>query len=180
MRLGDFQIVIPGAVIGRGQSVYLGLILFDRLLQLRDFLRKFQSFAGGGEALCAGLAQRRGKRLVHLVIGEAFCFVCVLLFFFAHGERCERLRNLPGMQVNDGRLLGTRLRLLPFEEGKVGHRISRGPGKYKAKHQQARENEKRNKPAPAEHALRCHVILFLETGQVTFHGPFWQLPKVAR
>ena len=69
MRLGDFQFVIAGAVSGRGQSVYLGLILLDRLLQLCDLLREFQGFAGGGKPLGAGLAQRRGKRLVHLVIG---------------------------------------------------------------------------------------------------------------
>jgi hypothetical protein len=67
--------------------------------------------------------------------------------------------------------------LLAFEEGKMGHRISRGPGKCEANHQQAGQDEKRHKPAPAEHALRCCVILFLEIGQVAFHGPFWQLPR---
>jgi hypothetical protein len=117
LRLGDFQIVIAAAVSGRRQSVYLGLILLDRLLQLCDLLRKFQGLSGGGEPLSAGLAQRGGKRLVHLVIGQAFGFVCILLFFFAHGEGGERLSNLPGMQVDDGRLLGTTRRLLAFEEG---------------------------------------------------------------
>ncbi len=123
-----------------------------------------------------------GKGLVHLVIGQAFGLVRILLLFLADGEGGERLGNLPGVQVDDGRLAGgcqIALRFLAFEERQMGHRVPRGPGKREAHGQQAEQDEKREKPTPAEHALQRSVLLRLGSGQVGCHGQFWQVTQVA-
>ena len=51
--------------------------------------------------LFAGLAQRCGKGLVDLVIGQPFGLVRKLLLFLADGKGGQCLRNLPGVQVYD-------------------------------------------------------------------------------
>ena len=93
------------------KALHPGLIVFGRLLQLRHLLGKLNRFTGGREMLLAGLAQSCGKCLVHLVIGQAFGLVRKLLLFLADGKGRQRLRNLPGVQVDDGRLAGSPSRL---------------------------------------------------------------------
>ena len=96
------------------------------------------------------------------MIGQPFRLVGKLLLFLADGKGCECLGNLPGVQVDERRLAGSSqivLRFLPVEEGQVGHRVARGPGKREAQDQHAEEDQKRKKPTPAKHALQCCVLL---------------------
>ena len=115
------------------------------------------------------------------MIGEALGLLCIFLLFTADGQGCQRLRNLPWVQVDDGRRAGSSqigLTLLAFEEGHMGHRVARSPGKREAHGQQAAKRQKRQKPAPAKHALERSMLLCLGSGQVGCHGQFWQLTTV--
>ena len=64
---------------------------------------------------------------------------------------------------------------LAFEERQMGHRIARRPGKREAHGQHTEQDQKREKPTPAKHALQCRMLLRSGSCQVGYHGPFWQV-----
>ena len=101
LRLGNLQVFF--APRRRSQAAHLRLVIFRRLLQLRDLSRQRQCFSRRGRVLPTGLPQRRGKRLISLMVSQAFCLMRKLFLFLAHGEGRQRLGNLPGMQVDQGR-----------------------------------------------------------------------------
>ena len=132
------------------------LIVFYCIPKPRDSLRERKRFAGKRGPLRAGLAQSRGKRLVHFVIGQAFSLARILPLLGAHCQWRKSLGSLPGTHV-DNRLLAIRKILclaLSVEERKVLHGIPGCPGESHAQHQYCGQRKKKNDRGPAESAAQ--------------------------
>ena len=114
LRLGHFKVVahrtglcaiITGVLqrLGLGvEAIYQYLVLLLQLLKLGNLLRKCQRIPCERAVLCvqARLPQRRGKCLVHLVIGEPLSLARVLSLLRSGCQRSQRLCRLPGLHID--------------------------------------------------------------------------------
>jgi hypothetical protein len=103
------------------------------------------------------------------MIGEMLSIARVFDLFRGHGERLQRLRCLPGLQIYDR--LG-RAGSAMMQELKILHRIPRDPRKDSADDQASRKYCKRNNGEPAECRLGLGrvVAVMVRMSRVLRHG----------
>jgi len=168
LRLGNIYIVLVDSGLCRtfclacggtgslGQAIGLRLIVMHELIELRDLLRERQRLSRELAILClqAFLAQRRGKSLIHFMIGKALGLARVPVLFRADGQRGQSLRRLPGAQIDQDlhASAGARRMCLRSQKRQMLHGVARGEGEDHAQRQHCEQRDKIDKPCFAKEA----------------------------
>ncbi len=161
---GKFEVIRDSRQIGtalrrwlargcrRSERTHALRIILDHLLQLGHFLRERKRLAAKRPLLQAHLAQRGGKGLIHLMVGQPLGFPREVQLLRGGSRGSQKLRRFPGPQVHDvvRRGDGVFLRARGFQKGQVGHGIPRGPGERKAQNKHRQDRGRDNQPYPAE------------------------------